>query len=392
MERPQSPPSRPTRNGANRWLVFLLLGAIGGVLLVGFRLLSGGGGSVTSPEPAADLATALGAFYLPGDFETQDFIFLAGEPLAAQHPEVLTAVVRAAAEEVRLIILCSSPRGLATVDSLLAAAGLDSLPVTVQPAPVQTMWLRDFGPFTVTDLQGRRSMAEFHCGTDRRAGRLDDDLPSFLATQLDLVLLGNPLQLEGGQVLTDGRGFGVLSRRAGDEVAEQGGSDPEGAARTVAAMLGFEHVLLLETLAGEAGGHVDLCCSFLAADQVVVGRLDTHLDPENAARLDRIATDLDGLQTLAGPLRVARVDQPQVRDGILRSYTPVVFANGVVLVPVYPDCCPDLDAQALELYRRLLPDRKVVGIDVSGLARGGGALRDITLNVPVGGPLEGTLP
>jgi agmatine/peptidylarginine deiminase len=33
-----------------------------------------------------------------------------------------------------------------------------------------------------------------------------------------------------------------------------------------------------------------------------------------------------------------------------------------VLVPQYPDICPELDKQALEIYRQALPEWKIVGI------------------------------
>ena len=75
---------------------------------------------------------------------------------------------------------------------------------------------------------------------------------------------------------------------------------------------------------------------------------------------------------------------PDHDDGYWRTYTNIVFANGVVLVPVYPDYCPDLDEEALAIYRRLLPDRQVVGIDCSGLIKMNGALRCITMNFPTG--------
>lgn len=369
-------PSQP-----NRALVVVLIGVIVAVLGLLVWLLAGRGGAPAEGEPAADLATALGAFYQPGEFEPQDILYLAGDQLAARHPAVLTAVVRAAAPRIRLVILCGTAPGRARVDSLLTADRLAGLPLTVQAAPLQTLWLRDCGPFTVTDPRGRRSLVEFSIGEGRRAGWRDDGLPPHLAELLGLTLLGSPLPVEGGDVLTDGRGFGLLSLRLGEE-----------AAPAVAAMLGFEHILMVAPLLGEETGHIDRCCTFLAADQVVVGRLDPGSDPENARRLDRLAADLDGLKTLGGPLRVARIDQPAGRDGLGRSYTSVVLANEVVLVPTYPDCCGELDRKALDLYARLLPGRQVVGIDASGLARAGATLRDVTAGVAVGGPLAAPVP
>ena len=73
---------------------------------------------------------------------------------------------------------------------------------------------------------------------------------------------------------------------------------------------------------------------------------------------------------------------PDHDDAIRRTYTNIVFANEMVLVPTSPDYCPELDEEALASYRRWLPERRMVGIDASGLIRMNGALRCITMNLP----------
>ena len=120
---------------------------------------------------------------------------------------------------------------------------------------------------------------------------------------------------------------------------------------------------------------------------IVVGRFEPSVDPENQAQLDRVAKEMAVLQTLEGPLRVERIPMPDHDDGVWRTYTNIVFANDVQLVPVYPDYCPDLDQAALATYHRLLPDMRVVGIDCSRLIKMNGALRCITMNVPSDKPL-----
>jgi agmatine deiminase len=255
---------------------------------------------------------------------------------------------------------------------------------TILPLQMKTMWLRDFGPFTVTDTLGRRSMVEFRSG-HRRCDKVDDSVPPFLAIRQDFAILGNELQLEGGDVLTNGRGLGVLSTRVVNQNPGFCDSVPACIALTVAAMLGFEQVLLIPPLDGELTGHIDQACVFIAPDLAVVGRDDSG-NASVAAGLDLIASDLSGMSTLAGPIHVERIPQPSTSDGVWRSYTTVVFAGGAVLVPNYPGYCPGLDTEAMALYRRLLPDRRIVGIDAEALARAGGDLHSITVSVPIGGP------
>ena len=66
----------------------------------------------------------------------------------------------------------------------------------------------------------------------------------------------------------------------------------------------------------------------------------------------------------------------------VRCYTNVIFANGVVIVPQFPDVDPKADWEAIELYSSLLPDWEVVGVDCSRLNLRNGALHCITANIP----------
>jgi len=368
--------------GANRFLVLILVCAILGVLGFGVWLLVGRGRSPAVTQAPLDL----GAFYMPGEFDPQDILCLGGEGLVDLDKDLAAAILCAVAPEVRVAVLVGSPEGQATVDRLLAANGLTDERVRPIRLTGVSLWVRDFGPVTVTDTLGRRSLVEFHSAA-RRGNRMDDDAPPFLARILDLALLGNALELEGGDLVTNGRGLGVLSSRVAEGNAGYPDMSAPDIARTVASVLGFENVVLVQSLAGEGSGHVDRFCNFVAPDLALVGRFAPGVESSNAARLDQIAKDLAGLPTLDGPLRVERIVQPDPADGFWRSYTTAVFANGVVLVPTYPDYCPELDAEALATYRRLLPDRQVVGLDASRLIRSHGTLRDVTLNIPTGSPL-----
>jgi agmatine/peptidylarginine deiminase len=73
---------------------------------------------------------------------------------------------------------------------------------------------------------------------------------------------------------------------------------------------------------------------------------------------------------------------PGHEDGAWRSYTNVIFAGDTLLVPAYPDASPEMDREALDVYRKLLPERRVVPIDASSLIRKNGSLHCISINVP----------
>ncbi|MEN8005460.1 MAG: agmatine deiminase family protein [Candidatus Krumholzibacteriota bacterium] len=342
-------------------------------------------------HPPADIAPetaveTVDSFYMPAEFQPQDLLFLGGAQLAELHPDVLAAIVKAASAEVRIQILAGSGEGRTLIESVLTDNGLPLTSVDILQLPILTMWLRDFGPATVTDANGFRSMVDFHY-RERRGNKLDDGVAAHLATGMGLNLMSSRMLVEGGDYLSNGRGLCLLSTRVINRNAHYLEMDPDQTMANFAALLGFETLSMVPPLLGESTGHADMFCAFLRPDLVVVGRYDRAVDLDNAAQLDMIVERLEDFPTLDGPLKVERIPMPDHDDDVWRSYTNIVFANGVLLVPVYPDYCPDLDEVALATYRRLLPDRRVVGIDASRLIRMNGALRCITMNVPSGSPL-----
>ncbi len=377
------PQNTETRKGSpHQGLVVLLVCAIIAVLGLGAWLLLGQ--NPTSPqveihaESPTDPAVALGSFYMPAEFDPQDILYLNGPQLNTEHPDVLTAILDAVEDEVQII-------SIAGKEPWLPEGQWRGVQDEHLPLPEVSLWIRDFGPLTVTDTLGRRSMVQFEIG-NRRGVRTDQNVAPFLASQLEMALLGNGLQVDGGDVLTNGRGFGVVSHRVVEGNPDFQDMGAGGMVKTVASMLGFEKALLVPPLVSEPTGHADMFLTFLEPDLVVVGSMDPAVDGENSELLDKVAMDLKAMPTLAGPLRVERIGQPDHHDGVWRTYTSVVFVNGVVLVPVYPDYCPDLDARALDFYRQHLSGRKVVPIDCSRLVRNGTSLRSITLTVANGGP------
>ena len=79
---------------------------------------------------------------------------------------------------------------------------------------------------------------------------------------------------------------------------------------------------------------------------------------------------------------------PPHRDDVWRTYTNALYANDVVVVPVYAGVDAGLEREALDLYRRLLPGRQIVTVESTSLAKTGGALRCVSLNIPdLGQPL-----
>jgi len=354
------------------------------VVALGIALpLAGGDDPRTGPpaDPAPLRPAVPGLPRLPGEFERQDGLIISAAQMIQFHPDLLTDIVTAAGSHVGVMCLVGGDRERDLVAARLTERGLPPGIVRYLEAPMSTMWVRDWGPVGVEGPEGDPLLVDAHYEGNRR-NRSDDLAAASIAAVLGLPVRELPLTMEGGDLLSNGRGLGLTSRRIVQRNAASRGYDTVDVAGLLESHFGIVDWFPLPSLVGEPTGHVDMFAAFVDPVTVVVGRYDPAGDPTNAALLDRVAAALAGFDTRAGAIRVERVTMPARPDGIWRTYTNVVFANGRVLVPQYPGHSPDLDAEALALYERLLPGREIVGIDCTGLIRRNGALHCVTLNLP----------
>jgi agmatine/peptidylarginine deiminase len=125
-----------------------------------------------------------------------------------------------------------------------------------------------------------------------------------------------------------------------------------------------------------------LIVTLCAQNRAVLSLCTSDEDAANAHVPDGDASLLSAEMTSSGPLEVVRIPMPSHAGGIWRSYTSVIYANGVVLVPQYPDRDAKLDKMALDVYRNAMPGWKPVGIDCSKVVARGGGLHRISRAIP----------
>lgn len=315
---------------------------------------------------------------LPADFHSHRAIVLPAGWLAREAPDVLAQIVRHAPRRL-LVLLVSSADEREMAARALTERGLPAHAVCFRAVATNTGWVRDYGPIFVREASGCPRAIDAVYGSPGRDG--DDAATRPIAKLFGLATTATPLRWQGGNLLSNGRGL-VLTTTQSINANVECGREAAAAARFLGESCGASELVVLEPLRGERTGHVDMFACFTSPDTVVVGRFDASVDPDGAAVLDRNAARLAELRTRAGKLRVVRAAMPNNSDGLWRSYTNVIFADGTLLVPTYPDIDRAGGERALAEYRRLLPCWKIVGIDCRTLARHQGGLRCVSLPVP----------
>jgi len=343
----------------------------------------------TSSRPAPETRTAPSrwpAELLPpaGEFDKQAAVILSGHELVPHHPEVFRSVVAALHRHVRVICMISMPEEQVIAAALLEQAKVPADRVVFVRVPLDSMWVRDYGPFFLKRADGSVLLADLDYtppGDEHQFRWRDNGVPRALGEVLRLPVLAAPLRLGGGGLITNGRGLFVTTSGVIHENNDRG-YDPARVHSLLERHLGCKTWLCLQPLVGEPTSHIDTFITFVAPDMAVVGQCDPSEDTANADVLNHAARELSRQQTPLGPMHVQRIPMPPKADGRWRSYTNIILANEVVLVPTFSDVDQAMQQEALDVYRRLLPARQIIPINADSLATNDGLLHCISLQVP----------
>lgn len=312
-----------------------------------------------------------------GEFERHDAILIGCAQLIRNFPQVFVNVVRSLYRRIRVVCLVNEEdETLGRV--LLAAADIPAGSVEFLKMPSVSMWARDWSPMAGFDHSGKRRFMGFELRHLRTSA--DETARPELSRLFESPVVDVPLTHEGGNILCNGEGICLTSTTVLLKNASRQ-YDARKIGEVLSEYFGATQWAYLDPLSGEPTGHIDLFCSFLSRDLVLVGEFDPKVDSINADLLNRAAEILASLKTPRGHLRVERIPMPPPLDGKYRSYTNAIIANGAVVVPLFPEINDSMDQRALAKYKELMPDYDVIGIDILDLSSLGGGLHCLTSHV-----------
>jgi agmatine deiminase len=253
-------------------------------------------------------------------------------------------------------------------------------------------WTRDHGPaFVVRRRRGNTQAAIVDWAYNAWGGKYppydaDDAVPTRVAEKLGLPVFYPGIVMEGGAV--DFNGAGTVMTTTSCLLNQNRNPDLTKAQveQYLKDYYGQQHVIWLgDGIAGDdTDGHIDDLARFVDQGTIVIGMENDPRDPncrvlrDNRRRLDR-ARDQDGR-------RFEIVELPMPRPVVYRdqrlpaTYMNFYFVNGALLVPTFNDARGD--AKAIAILQRLLPRRRVVGIDCRRLIWGLGAMHCLTQQQP----------
>lgn len=330
---------------------------------------------------------------LPGEFERHDALLMCWpdrddltiEGLDAKRlNENARATILKVAEHVRqniqVVLVVESQDARRRAIAALQRRKIPLESIRIIQTKHNSCWVRDYGPLVLRTPEGPLWLSSF------KMKRLllnpaNHLFPHALGRRFGVPVRDIPLYLEGGNLITNGRGLYVATNQVLADNLQLGFS-PDDVTALMTKHLGAKQVVFLEPLVGELTGHVDIFATFPRPDTIVLGQYSPEDDPVNRDVLERNAKALRAVKTEQGPLKVVRIPMaPRGEQVFGGSYTNVIYANGVCLVPSYRKLDPEGLSKAMAIYRRLLPGWKVVDVDAVEWIIQQGALHCLTLHL-----------
>lgn len=340
----------------------------------------------TNPPPNFDPSSPWPR--IAGEFENQNAIMISLSELLPQHGEVLRRVAELTHGHVTLVVLFNNPSQVLEAIKTLRDSEKSFDHVRFMKLELDTVWLRDFGPILAQQEDRSVMSIDFFYNGQRP---VDDNFPRSWAKLTGAEHNSVPWTMQGGNLVCNGTGLALTTSRIFDDnkivLPPKPGVDMVREQREFVLSqfkdyTNLKHIEVLQPLQNEMTKHVDMFAAFVKPTEVLIAQVDPRRDPVNARILDQNALQLQRIKIGDRPLTVHRISVP-VRLGTSWSpYTNAIIANKLVMMPVMNTDDRQTIRQAIEVYRRVLPDHRVATVDISTMSKLQGALHCMSIHVP----------
>ncbi len=317
---------------------------------------------------------------LPAEWEPSEAVVITWPVLYPRFWRFYRDLVTAIAPVARVDVLIPHAIYAPAVLACLGAGWQDDRRLRLLVTVSDDIWIRDYGPLTCIDTAARRVMVDAIFDPPEMPFDNDDRFPARYAAHQGCPSRHLALHLEGGNLWSDGQGTLITTEGL---YARNFPMSPDDVRRRLLEGLAARTLIVVPPLRMEGTGHIDVFAKLATPDTVLVTEPRSLV---NGRRMAQVAEMLRASRNAAGSAYrvVALPSVPAYCNwGLWRiwpTYTNSLTVNHRVLVPVYG--YPQRDAAALAVYRQVMPDHEVIGIDARTAANAGGTVHCLTMQIP----------
>ncbi|MBP6299874.1 MAG: agmatine deiminase family protein [Arenimonas sp.] len=256
--------------------------------------------------------------------------------------------------------------------------------------PLDDIWARDTGSVFVFDDMGRKAAIDFNFNGwgNKQAHAQDTQVAQFMAEAAGVPRVSPRLVLEGGALEVDGQGTGLMTESCILNDNRNPGLSKASVEATLKPLLGLDKIIWLPGVKGKdiTDAHIDFYARFVRPGVVVAGyepdnSFDDHEITKTNIALLKNANDAQGrklvVHVLTGP---ASIRDKYASDDFAAGYLNYYLCNGAVIATEFGD--KKADDEAKRILEKLYPDRKVIQLNIDGIAAGGGGIHCVTQQEP----------
>ena len=264
--------------------------------------------------------------------------------------------------------------------------------ITFVAIPTNDTWVRDYGPFCISD-GNRQCLLDFEFngwGHRQLNCSLDNSFNAQLIKNLNFKAAYTPVSqiLEAGNIEINSHGELLCSKNCFIQNSCTPRTEIHKLEEQLEYWLGCSKIYWLENvqLAGDdTFGHVDTLARF-CSDDIIVHAISGNCDDPNLDATNQLAVQLQAIKRQSHnrfELIPLPLPEPLYFSGqqLPATYTNFLITNSSVLVPVFND---KQDCQILKLFDELFPDREIFDIECCTLIRQYGGLHCATMQIPEG--------
>ena len=231
----------------------------------------------------------------------------------------------------------------------------------------------------------------------------DNNLDNSIAKLFNYDVKKSTLTLEGGNLMTDGNGTLFAVKEAILNKNRNPGISESEATKMIKELTGAKKVIWIERglYADETGGHIDNLIAFADPKTILLSYTDdpdspqyeiTHQIEKQLLETTNISGEKYNIVHVPIPPLYYRTDEDSDTivkaehsfsrdsgDPILETYINFALANGVVVVPQFGH--DELDKKAIEIIKKVFPNREVVPLNAREASLGGGGFHCLTKHI-----------
>ncbi|MGB5137333.1 MAG: agmatine deiminase family protein, partial [Candidatus Zixiibacteriota bacterium] len=262
------------------------------------------------------------------------------------------ALVAEMSQDIIVTTLVANASAQTSAISSYTSGGVNMANTEFVFAATNSIWTRDYGPWTIFDSSGNIGFVD---NIYNRPRPQDDVVPQVLGSAWTIPVYALPVIHTGGNHMSNGAGRSMSERLVYDENPTL---TPAQIQTYFHQYLGNDYTVL-EYVDASGIHHIDCFAKFLGPQTILVETVPVS-DPGYAAHNARIAQ----LEAMIGPwgqpYKIVKVYCPAGT-----AYTNSLILNKKVFVPTFNNAWDD---SALEVYRNAMPGYEVLGFTGSWLS------------------------